>query len=113
MVVVDMQVAVGLHRQIEQAMPRNMGQHMIEEADASRYIAFAFAVEPKRESDVGFIGFTTDACGARRFLPIRVGGDGLHQAWPRAATAAACASKPSAVAKASSEQATSFRARGV
>ncbi len=42
---IDMQVALGLHRQVEQPVPGESGQHVVEEADAGGDVGLAGAVQ--------------------------------------------------------------------
>ena len=63
-VVVDMQVALGLDRHVDQRMARKLLQHMVEEADAGRDIEAARAVDIDCDRDRGLLGFTADTCRA-------------------------------------------------
>ncbi len=55
-VVVDMQVALGLDRDVDARVPRQQIEHVVEEADAGRNVAAAGAVEVDRDLDVGLLG---------------------------------------------------------
>src|SRR5258705_6521552 len=58
--VVDMQVALGLDRDVDARMARQEVEHMVEEADAGRDRRRAGAVEVDRDLDVGFLGGALD-----------------------------------------------------
>src|SRR5579859_6818102 len=98
--VIDMEIALSLYHQIKQAMFRHMGEHVVEKTDSSREVGRAGAVQPQGDRDVGLVGLASQTCGAWMF----------HHDFALAVTAAAWVSKPSAVASASSEQATSLSA---
>ena len=55
-VVVDVQVALGLHGDVDARVARQQVEHVIEEADAGRDLGRAGAVEVDRDLDVGFLG---------------------------------------------------------
>ncbi len=57
---VDMQVALGRDVDVDQRMPRDLVQHMIEEADAGRNVRYAGPVEIDADLDGGFFGFAGD-----------------------------------------------------
>ena len=59
-VVVDMQVALGLDRDVDARMPRQQVEHMVEKADAGRDVGHAGAVEVDGDLDVGFLGLALD-----------------------------------------------------
>ena len=59
-VVIDMQVALRLHRDIHARMPRQEIEHVVEKADAGRDLRRAFAVEIDRHVDIGFLGGAFD-----------------------------------------------------
>src|SRR6185437_824447 len=60
-VVVDMEVADRLHREVDAGMPGEQIEHMVEEADPGRNIGYAGAIEVHRNLDVGFLGLAFDA----------------------------------------------------
>jgi hypothetical protein len=45
MVMIDVQISAGCHREIKKAVYREKGQHMIKKRDAGRYVTDAAAVE--------------------------------------------------------------------
>ena len=51
---IDVEIAGGLHLQIEAAVPRDEVEHVIEEADAGAVLEAALAVERQRELDLRF-----------------------------------------------------------
>ncbi len=53
---VDVQVAVGLHRQVEQAVRPSCVEHVVVEADAGRTSTLAGAVEVDLDDDLGLLG---------------------------------------------------------
>ena len=57
---VDVQVALGGDVDIDQRMPRDLVQHMVEEADAGRNVRHAGSVEVDTDLDGGFLGFAGD-----------------------------------------------------
>ena len=59
-VMVDMQIALGLDRDVDARMPRQQIEHVIEEADAGRDLRAAGAVEIDFDLDVGFLGLALD-----------------------------------------------------
>ena len=59
-VMVDMQVALGLHRDVDAGMARQQIEHVVEKADAGRNRRRAGAVEIDRDLDVGFLGGAFD-----------------------------------------------------
>ena len=63
---VDVQVALGLHGQVDEAVPGEQRQHVIEEADAGLDLALAGAVEVEAERDVRSRRFAVGSarCGA-------------------------------------------------
>src|ERR1700710_308276 len=54
---VDMEVAIRLHRDVDARMAGEQVKHMVEEADAGRDLGHARAVEVHGHLDVGFLGF--------------------------------------------------------
>ena len=59
-VVVDMQVALGLDREVDARMARQQVEHVVEEADAGRDRRRAGAVEIDLDLDVGLLGLALD-----------------------------------------------------
>ena len=55
-VLVDMQVAVDLHRHVDQRMARELFDHVIEKADPGRNVVGAGPVEIDLDEDPGFGG---------------------------------------------------------
>ncbi len=63
-VTVDLQVARGADRQVEQAVAPEGGEHVVEKADAGLHVGGAGAVQVKRQLDVGFVRRARKACDA-------------------------------------------------
>ncbi len=59
-VMIDMQIAVGLYRDVDARMPRQKIEHVIEKADSGRDIGLAGAIQIDRHLNVGFLGFSFD-----------------------------------------------------
>ena len=59
-VIVDMEVALRLHGEIDARMAGQQVQHMIEEADPGGDIGRAGAVKIHRNLDIGFLGLALD-----------------------------------------------------
>ena len=59
-VVVDVQVALGLDRHVDQRMARQLLQHMVEEADAGGDVEAAGAVDIDGDRDRGLLGLAAD-----------------------------------------------------
>ncbi len=59
-VIIDMQVALGLDRDVHAGMPGQQVQHVVEKADAGLDLRAAGAVEGDLDRDVGFLGFALD-----------------------------------------------------
>ena len=59
-VVVDVQVALGLDRHVDQRMARQLLQHVVEEADAGRDVEAAGAVDIDGDRDRGLLGLAAD-----------------------------------------------------
>ena len=55
--VVDVDIAFGLHGEIEQPMFRKQGQHVIEKRHSGVDLRGAATVNRERDRDVGFRGF--------------------------------------------------------
>jgi hypothetical protein len=56
MVAVDMQVALRVNRQIDQAVARELFQHVVEKADSGGDVVAAGAVEIHGRCHLGFLG---------------------------------------------------------
>ena len=63
-VVVDMQIAIRLDRDVDAGMPGQQIEHMVEEADAGRNVGHAGAVEVYRNLDIGLLGLALDGGAA-------------------------------------------------
>ena len=63
-VMIDVQIAVGGHRQVDQRVLRQQSQHVIEEADAGIDLRLAGAVEIKRQVDGRFGSLPMNGGGA-------------------------------------------------
>src|SRR5205085_3939768 len=63
-VMVDMQVALGVHRDVDARVARQQVEHVIEEADAGRNRRAAGAVEVDLDRDVGLLGLALYRRGA-------------------------------------------------
>ncbi|KIT81814.1 hypothetical protein QT20_00235, partial [Staphylococcus aureus] len=63
-VVIDMEVAIRLHRDVDARMAGQEVEHMVEEADPGRNRGHACSVEVDRHLDVGLLGLALDGCGA-------------------------------------------------
>src|SRR5262245_28705389 len=61
---VDMQIALGLNGEIDEAVLGKKRQHVVEKADAGLDRALARAVEVEGEGDVGFTRLPMDLRGA-------------------------------------------------
>ena len=61
MVEIDVQVALGLQRNVDQRMPGQLLKHVVEEADAGRNVVGAGAVEVDGGLDLGLLGGAIDA----------------------------------------------------
>ncbi len=64
-VLIDVQIALGLHVQIDRRVLGQQREHVIEEADAGGNLALPGAVEIQLDADFGFGGFAIDGGGAR------------------------------------------------
>src|SRR6266487_221222 len=67
---VDLGVPLGLERQVEQAVPGELGEHVVEERHAGAHRGPAGAVQPQLDEDLGLLG-----------LPLNPGGS-VHWAAP-------------------------------
>lgn len=63
MVGIDMEIAFGLNREIDQAVAAQLVEHMIEEADARVNLGHARAVEIDGHGNAGFLGLAIDSRG--------------------------------------------------
>lgn len=69
MVVIDVRVAIASHSHIGEAMPGQLFQHVIEEADAGGDVVYAVAVQIDGYFNPGFGGLPLNGCATHR--PIR------------------------------------------
>jgi len=69
-VMVDMEIAIRLHRNVDAGMAGEQVQHMVEEADARRNTGNAGAVEVHRHLDVGLLGLALDGRAAHENWPF-------------------------------------------
>ena len=60
-----MQIALAFDSEIEQAVLRQVREHVVEEADAGRNLGTARAVQVDREVDLGFGGFALERGSVR------------------------------------------------
>jgi hypothetical protein len=67
MVLIDIQVAIRLQREIECAVTRDEIEHVIEKANASGDAGRAFAVEIQTEVNVSLVGFAMNRGGPRHY----------------------------------------------
>ena len=72
-VLIDVQIALGLDRQIESPVPREQLQHVVEKADARFPRARAAAVEVQLQADLGFAGGAVDVA-VRAIFPFSIAG---------------------------------------
>jgi hypothetical protein len=63
-VIVDMQVALGVHGQVEQRMPGEGGEHVIQEADPRFKLDTTRPIQAEGQGDVGLGGRAGDLGGA-------------------------------------------------
>ncbi len=61
-VVVDMQVALALDVQVDQAVTGNLVEHVLEERHANIKLGLASAIQIDRDLDLGLQGVALDAC---------------------------------------------------
>jgi hypothetical protein len=61
---VDMQVALGLQRDVDQAVAGKLFEHVVEEADPGGHLVGAGAVQVDRRGDPGFLGVSLNGCPA-------------------------------------------------
>jgi hypothetical protein len=62
---IDMQIAIGLDGQIDQCMPREQLEHVIEKAYAGGDVRLAGAIEIQFEPDISLFGLALDRGGTR------------------------------------------------
>ena len=63
-VLIDMEIALGLERDVDQGVPRKLLDHMVEEADAGRDLEGAGPIEIDTGRDRGLLGAALDGCAA-------------------------------------------------
>src|SRR5574343_205476 len=80
-VTVDVQVALGVHRQVHHAVARHLVEHVVEEADAGLQVGLAAAVQVQADEDAGLLRVTAHLGAA--------GGGGVHASSFKAASKAA------------------------
>ena len=88
-VVIDVEVAGGLHRDVDPGMARQQVEHVIEKADPGRDRGLAAAVEIDGDRDVGFLGGALDGRLAHVSPAPRLCSRALYQGRGAPATAAA------------------------
>jgi hypothetical protein len=73
-VLIDMQIALGLDRQVDPRVARQKIEHVVEKADAGRNLVLALAIEINLHRNLGFLGFAGDFAGThlKRLLKARV-----------------------------------------
>jgi hypothetical protein len=64
MVLIDVQIALGANRQIDQGMARDLIEHMVEKAHASMDVRLAGAVEERFNRDFSLFRLARDAGAA-------------------------------------------------
>ena len=57
---VDLEVALGAHREVDHAVARDLVEHVVEERDAGGELRRAAAVEVERHEDLGLLGVALD-----------------------------------------------------
>src|SRR5215203_6156242 len=70
MVLIDVEIAGGSHREVEGAVAGEQFQHVIEEADAGAHRIPALALEADRQRDLRFGGASIDYRTAHRISSI-------------------------------------------
>ena len=78
MMIVNLDVARGLERQIKEAVPGEQLQHMVEKGHPGGNLVLAAAVKLKTEPNVGFVCFAVQVCAALRHLYCRLCHAGLR-----------------------------------
>jgi len=86
-VVVDVQIALGLDRNVDARVARQEVEHVVEEADTGRDVRDTFAIEIDRDLDVGLLGGALDRTFAAAFArfcrePGRAFRYDFAAAWP-------------------------------
>jgi hypothetical protein len=64
MVAVDMQIAVGMHIEVDQPMTGDLVEHVVEEGHAGGQLLAAGAIEIDAHTDPGFGGIAADVGGS-------------------------------------------------
>lgn len=64
MVIINVQIADRLDREVDAGMAGEEIEHMVEKADAGRDISRAGAIEVHGDLDLGFLGLALDLRGA-------------------------------------------------
>src|SRR5262249_56404226 len=77
-VMIDVQVALGLDREVDARMARQKLEHVVEEADPGRDRRNAGPVEIDRDLDVGLLGAASDRTFAHERI-FRLGPRALYQ----------------------------------
>src|SRR5581483_9012083 len=65
-VLIDIEIALGVERQIERAVPREQLQHVIEEADAGADLIPAAAFNRQLQADLRFFGLALNYASAHK-----------------------------------------------
>jgi hypothetical protein len=65
MVVIDLDIALALNRYIEQAMARNLIEHVLKKRHSGGKLPTPLTIEINGDCDVSLIGTATDFCLAR------------------------------------------------
>jgi hypothetical protein len=65
MMLIDVQIAFGVNREIERGVLRQQREHMVKEPDAGGEAALARAVEREFQMDLGLGSFAIDGRSAR------------------------------------------------
>ena len=73
-VIIDMEIALGLDRDVDERMAGQQVEHMIEEANAGRDVGHAGAVEIDRDLDLGLLGLALDGGLAHGTLSLAATG---------------------------------------
>jgi hypothetical protein len=69
MVMVDVQIALGLDRDVDARVPREQIEHMVEKANAGRDRRATRAIEIDFDLNVGFLGLSLDGALAHANIP--------------------------------------------
>src|SRR5439155_16312088 len=69
---VDMEVAGGIEREVEDAVAAELVEEVVEHADAGPDVRDAAAIEVKRDVDRGLAGLATIGCDAGRWGEIHL-----------------------------------------